>query len=963
MTEQQKPEPEPKIATDGGTYVHGDVTTGKDFIGRDQNQATVNVPVNVPVNVHVTLPAYPAFDRPRPALADPSQPGIPLGALPAVPCPYRGLEPFEAEHAANYFGRAAMVQKLLDKLAATNFVAVVGPSGSGKSSLVRAGLITALRDNKLPGSRTWDMVILRPGEDPLRALAQPIVERMAATLTPVDRLKETRKLADSLRDETLPIGDVLAQLREQPTHPPRLLLLIDQFEETFTLCADEALRRTFLAALLAAAQTNWLTVLFTLRADFFGRILEDEHFGKRVDAGLVPVLTMNAEERRAAIEQPALNAGRRFEEGLVQRILDAVAAAPGELPLLEFALTELWERQTPDGLLTHAAYEAIGELNGAIAQRADDALKSFNATEQLAVRKVFTRLVRVAQPDEGAEDTKRRVNLNELDATMQLLVRKLADARLLVTGHDDETGEETVEVAHEALIRNWAELKGWLNGDREFLLWRQRLRTMVANWQASGRDAGALLRGALLTEGRGWLQTRTADLSEQERNFITASQAAAEAEAQEREAARQRELTLERQRAEEQTQAAATLRKWALGLVLVSICAVLFALAAGYFGNEANKQKAVAITNAKEADNQKAVAVANAQEADKQKGLALVAQQTAEANADLANQQLARLAGAKLLQDARDLKKAGNFQAALTKFDEADQTTLRPEFDLKAEKEDVLRQHAIFLVGEGEKLARNHDLTGAAAKYQAALDLKPPLDTPVYVRVDAGEFTMGSDATADEYAQEDEKPQHKVTVGEFWLQRTEVSNTQYQACVVAKQQGDAKGCDASETLRANQTKLGTWPVVNVSWDQAQQYAAWKGGRLPSEAEWEKACRGDKDTRIYPWGDQAPTPELANFAFNEGTWTSVGSYPQGASPYGLFDMAGNVWEWTADWYDEEYYSHSPENNPQGAERGDTRSLRGGAFYYGVFFVRCAGRYAIYPDFTYSDVGFRVVSPGF
>ena len=133
-----------------------------------------------------------------PVLADVAEPA------PATPCPYRGLEPFEAEHAANYFGRAAMVQKLLDKLTATNFVAVVGPSGSGKSSLVRAGLITALREGKLPGSRAWDVAILRPGEDPLRALAQPLVERMAATLTPVDRMTETRKLADHLRDGTLP---------------------------------------------------------------------------------------------------------------------------------------------------------------------------------------------------------------------------------------------------------------------------------------------------------------------------------------------------------------------------------------------------------------------------------------------------------------------------------------------------------------------------------------------------------------------------------------------------------------------------------------------------------------------------------------------------------------------------------------------------------------------------------------
>lgn len=917
MTEPQKPESDQTIATGGGTFVQGDVATGGgNFTGRDHNQTTVSVPVNV----QVTLPVQPT-DAARP-LAEPAE----LVPLRAVPCPYRGLEPFEAEHAANYFGRAAMVQKLLDKLAVTNFVAVVGPSGSGKSSLVRAGLITALHDGKLPGSKQWDVAILRPGEDPLRALAQPLVERMAATLTPVDRLTETRKLADRLRDGTLPIGDALSHLHEQPNRLPRLLLLIDQFEETFTLCNDETMRRTFLAALLTTAETAWVTVLFTLRADFFGRILADEQFGKRVEDGLIPVLTMNAVERRAAIEQPALNAGRRFEEGLVQRMLDDVAAAPGELPLLEFALTELWERQTPDGLLTHAAYEAIGELTGAIAQRADDTLKAFKPDEQAAVRKVFTRLVRVAQPDEGAEDTKRRIGLDELDATVQPLVRKLADARLLVTGRDEGTGEETVEVAHEALIRNWHELQSWLNGDREFLLWRQRLRTMVANWQASGRDAGALLRGALLTEGRGWLQTRVADLSEQERGFIAASQTAAEREAQEK-AAQQHALALAEKRH------ANLVRQ---GLILVS----------GLF----------------------IIAVA----------LAIYAFR----NADLANQQLARLSGVQLLQEARDLKKAGKFPEAIVKLEAADKAAVRPEFDLKVEVDDVFRQNAIALVHEGEKLARSGDAfvsplfaspllirtsqsvngekptqqvdrVGAAAKYQAALDLNPPLDTPVYVHVPAGEFTMGSDPAVDQWTRDDEKPQHKVTVREFWIQRTEVTNAQYSECV------KAKACLPPDNTNWDRPQLSNRPVTDVTWAQAISYTKWMGGRLPTEAEWEKACRGT-DRRVYPWGNLLPTRDLANYNANEGTPINVGSYPNGKSPYGLLDMAGNVWEWTSSLYKD--YPYKADDGREAPKTEDHRTLRGGSFtYFGDNNIRCAARnngVSRDPDF-----GFRVVSPGF
>jgi formylglycine-generating enzyme required for sulfatase activity len=191
--------------------------------------------------------------------------------------------------------------------------------------------------------------------------------------------------------------------------------------------------------------------------------------------------------------------------------------------------------------------------------------------------------------------------------------------------------------------------------------------------------------------------------------------------------------------------------------------------------------------------------------------------------------------------------------------------------------------------------------------------LHPPSDTAVYVRVPAGLFQMGSEDGA-----EDEKPQHEASLPEFGILRTKVTNGQYQECVAAKAAGDLKSCDAPEGLRANSSKLANWPVVNVSWQQAQQYAAWKGGRLPSEAEWEKACRGEK-AAIYPWGDEPPTPERTNYGYNKGAWTVVGSYPDGASPYGLYDMAGNVWEWTNSLYRDYPYNFPNDAFVQTLER--------------------------------------------
>ena len=511
-------------------------------------------------------------------------------ALAEAGCPYRGLEVFYAEHEPNYFGREAMVRKLLGRLGETNFVAVVGPSGCGKSSLVRAGMVPALRKGDLPGSEKWQVETFLAGDDPLRALALALVHLLMPDATPVDRLTEARKLADHLRDGTLAIADVLAQLKDQYPGLPRLILVADQFEEVFTLCGDEAQRRSFLQTLLQAAKAPWVAVVLALRADFFGRVLDDEAFGRRVDAGLVSVLPMSREERREAVERPALRTGRRFEEGLVERILDAVEGSPGDLPLLEFALTELWGRQTAGGLLTHDAYEAIGEVRGAIARSADQAFARFGPDEQRMVRAIFTRLVRVARPDEGAEDTRRRITLADLQPEAQNVVKELADARLLVTGRDPASNDETVEVAHEALIRGWKPLQEWLNRDREFLLWRQRLDTLAQIWDESGRGEGALLRDALLEEARVRSVDRLEELSTLERAYLEESEAAAQRAKAAQEATRQRELEQaqalaqeQQRRAEERTQAAHALGRRNRFLVMAFVVAALAAIGAGIF--------------------------------------------------------------------------------------------------------------------------------------------------------------------------------------------------------------------------------------------------------------------------------------------------------------------------------------------------------------------------------------------
>ncbi len=545
------------------------------------------------------------------------------------PCPYRGLEPFEAEHATFYFGREEMVKQLVAKVKASAFVAVVGPSGSGKSSLVRAGLVTALREGALPGSRHWTVRFLRPGADPLRALAIPLTTLLEPATDDIDRIAQIRKLADYLREDKVTLADVVAQIREKNPGLSRLVLIADQFEELYTECQDVVLRQAFVKTLLSGRGEPNLTLALTLRADFYGHALADRALGEALGGGQVNVLPMNSQELRAAIEKPAQMTKRMFEPGLVDLILRDVAEQPGNLPLLEFALAELWQRQTPERALTLQAYEEIGGVTGAIARRADTIYRELADRGQgETAQRIFLRLTHYG---EGAEDTRRRVAEADLTTpgapalAVEQVVRALANARLLVTARDETTQAATVEVAHEALIRGWERLRRWLDEDRAFGLWRERLTLLLRFWENAQRDDDALLRGAPLSEAEGWLNGRGDDLNDAERDFIQASLALREREATEREAQRQRELAAAQKLAETQQQAAARLLVRNRIITVIGFVAFIAAVAAGFFGLRANQNAIEAGHNLATAEAastlavaQQATAQANAAEAERQ---------------------------------------------------------------------------------------------------------------------------------------------------------------------------------------------------------------------------------------------------------------------------------------------------------------------------------------------------------
>ncbi|WP_416212377.1 WD40 repeat domain-containing protein [Nostoc sp. DedQUE09] len=447
-----------------------------------------------------------------------------------LPCPYRGLFHFSPNDAEFFFGRDVCTGELFAATQSCNFIPVLGASGSGKSSIVLAGLVP-----KLQNEGHWLFTHFRPDSDPFHALALALVPLYTLDLNATQRIAQARQLAKYLQNRDVLLADVFGQIHQNhPTH--QVLLIADQFEEIYTLCTDQKIRRSFLDTLLASfpscpSQSHYKHILVaTMRADFLGNALLYPPFGDLLKTDIKLIRSMNYEELEQVIVKPAEKLGVTFQEGLVKRILDDVESEPGNLPLLEFALTELWKRRKGKQL-THAAYEDIGEVKGALARHADKKYGNLTDDEKKKVRRIFIQLV---HPGEGTEDTRRLATKAELGEASWGLVKQLADARLVVTSRNPED-QETVEVVHEALIRNWSELRQWMDTDRSFRAWQDWLRIGINQWKQTQQDEGALLRGAALVEAEEKLKQRREYLCEEEQEFIQASVALRDREQKEQE--------------------------------------------------------------------------------------------------------------------------------------------------------------------------------------------------------------------------------------------------------------------------------------------------------------------------------------------------------------------------------------------------------------------------------------------
>ena len=395
-------------------------------------------------------------------------------------CPFKGLASFEPVDADYFFGRERLVAELVARLVGAGFLGIVGPSGIGKSSVLRAGLLPALAGGVLPGSEGWRRLLLRPGERPLEELRRVLVS--GAT-------------------------DPLAEALDAVPANGRLLLAVDQLEELFTACRSEPDRAAFIDALARAAADpdGRAVVVVALRADFYGRFAAHPALAELLGANHVLVGPMQASELRRTVELPAARVGLRVEPELSDALVDDVEGEPGALPLLSTALLELWQKRQ-DNTLTLAAYRESGGVHGAVARLAEGTYGRIRDERKPLVRALMLRLV-----GEGESDApvRRRASLAELDLErerwMADVLAALADSRLVTVG------EGSVEVAHEALLREWPRLSAWIEEDAEGRRLRRHITQAAAEWDTAGRDQGELYRGARLAAALDWTADHALD--------------------------------------------------------------------------------------------------------------------------------------------------------------------------------------------------------------------------------------------------------------------------------------------------------------------------------------------------------------------------------------------------------------------------------------------------------------------
>ena len=919
--------------------------------------------------------------------------------------PYIGPRTFRREEGHKFFGRDSEARDLTALIISNRLVLFYAPSGAGKSSLLntRIGpMLTQEGFEVLPTTRVSGYTDRQAQADNI--YVYNLLLSLNQTETEAPELASL-SLADFLDNLVQPMGDGY-QYAPHYTYPaatefkPRVLI-IDQFEEIVTTNAAQWQQRAdFFSQISEALKLDdQLWIVLAMREDFVAQFdpylhltpnrLRHRYYMER----LTPAAAFQA------ITQPVAQR-RPFAEDAAQRLVENLRRVPednGEFRLEQFVepvqlqavCYQMWQKiaQAPGTTITVADVERFADVETALSNFYEETIKNTVA-------------------ETGVSETELRLWFdNELITD--------AGTRNLVFRGEDKTGSLATDVADVVrsqfilgqVVRSagtWYELVhdrfmpaiGVANR-----AWREErpLIQLALAWHEAGRPDGQLLNEQQLAQldendwqGLGELVKAYVEVGQ-----LTLQQqkdARLAEETQQKEALAQAQLLAEeqKQRAEAEKRRSVVFQRalWVGGiLLLLSIVAVVVAVNAFNNARSAEADALSAQSTAVAEAERASMAEANARSAEVNAVAEAERASSAEAEA-VGNAQAAATSAAQAITNANLAATAEAI--AVAESNRAANAIATVEYVVTQQAELVSGFIQISEISEGNEQVQEliDDLAETSAELADALPKKlwgpqiRQIDGMVMVYVPSGSFMMGSDPEIDSLAQEDEQPQHEVTLDAFWIDQTEVTNAQFGQFVAAtghettaELEGSGlifSGSEGEEIAgeqvagadwqhpsgpESNLTGLGNHPVVLVSWDDADAYCGWVGGMLPTEAQWEYAARGG-DGRLYPWDNTSPNKNLLNYSPAVGT-TPVGSYPNGASWVDGQDMSGNVWEWVADWYHSDYYDVSSVDSPTGPSEGDMKVLRGGSWSNTQPFVRAASRTRSTPSGHTNIAGFRCV----
>jgi formylglycine-generating enzyme required for sulfatase activity len=927
------------------------------------------------------------------------------------PNPYISLNAFQERDSDRFFGREKLTAKLWQKLRALiepgveadkiRLLPILGPSGSGKSSVARAGLISELARKPLPGYKKARVAVFTPGNMPVYAMAGVLASMLTGEVSPLAKADEFNEGLKKQNDKgefdgLTRIAHIFPDIHFSP-----LIILVDQFEEIYASRCEVDERNCFIDNLLHAASdaAGYVSVIITLRSDFLGETQAHKALNRAIAENGEIVSVMDTDELRRAIAKPAEKAGHPLDPLVIDMLIEQTKDREGALPLLQFALTQIWEGMA-DGELPTERLKKIGGVGGAVAKEAHRLFSKLKSQEQSIVRRAFLAMVNLG---EGVKDTRRRVRLENLigGAEEPSQVKKVLktfsnrSARLVTfSGSKSEDSTISVEITHEILLEQWMDLKDWLSCGREDLRLQRRLEQASEHWKNENKPSGLLWRSPDLDLARKLYENQKDDFTALQKEFFLASRRASN-------------------------------RRFIFSIVLTALIVLGVVVAFIII----NKEKRVALENEKKAnyhlaliyEEKAGIALKAALAGDKpeenfqkawlytlaalnlnipvDKDLPL-----SEERLGMKEMHLGLLLGTSIASDQR-------YQGFATK----DKTVRQWESDLpQAYKNSGKRSPEFQAVYRCSKdlfpyrmdgislvpATRNaSEITPWYADYPRP-DRKDPIQWMIeafakaihdgkissdgiptawvnsyantilenaeiepehkpfpndigmtFIYIEPGAFFMGS--PLEESGRDPDETFHMVTLDKgFYMQTTEVTQGQWEA-VMGKNPSYFNKCGPN------------CPVENVTWNDIQSFIEKlnemenENYDLPSEAQWEYACRAGSTTR-YCYGDQES--QLAEYAwYDKNSERSTHPVPRlKANAWGLYDMHGNVWEWCEDhWHDN--YKGAPVDGSAWVDRdgGAFRVLRGGSWGDVAGYCRTAFRVRSGPGYRFDSLGFRLV----